>query len=140
MRRPRRWCGGCSRTSGPASRSQALRNFPREFPVLYANMIHAGEVSGQLASVMTRLADFLEKEQVRRSQVVAALTYPMVLISVAILAVTFLLTFVIPKLQDVFKDMGSALPLPTVILLGTSGFLMHYWWEVILGILVAVFG
>src|SRR5437879_13349328 len=79
--------------------SGALRNFPREFPPLYANMIQAGEVSGQLAPVMERLADFLEKEQTRRSQIVAAMTYPMVLITVALLAVTGLLTFVIPKLQ-----------------------------------------
>ncbi len=74
-------------------------------------------VSGQLASLMTRLADFMEKEQVRRSQMMAALTYPMVLIGVAVLAVTFLLVFVIPMLSGVFKDLGAALPLPTVLLL-----------------------
>jgi type II secretion system protein F len=108
--------------------SDALRSFPREFPSLYANMIHAGEVSGQLAPVLTRLADFLEKEQVRRSQVLAALTYPMVLISVALLAVTFLLTYVIPKLNDVFKQLGTGLPLPTQILLGVSHALMTYWY------------
>jgi len=117
--------------------SDALTKFPREFPVLFCNMVRAGEVSGQLSSVMARLADFLEKESVRRSQIMAALTYPMVLVSVATLAVTFLLTFVIPKLSAVFKDMGSALPLPTVILLGTSGFLVKYWWEV-LGSIAAV--
>jgi type II secretion system protein F len=112
--------------------SEALRRFPREFPTLYANMVHAGEVSGQLAQVMMRLADFLEKEQVRKSQVMAALTYPMVLISVAILAVTFLLTFVIPRLQSVFKDLGAELPVPTQILLGASGFITRYWWAIAL--------
>jgi len=117
--------------------SDALRNFPREFPPLYANMIHAGEVSGQLAGVMTRLADFMEKEQVRRSQVIAALTYPMVLITIAVLAVAFLLTFVIPRLTDVFKDLGAALPLPTQILLGTSAAIVHYWW-IILGAIALV--
>lgn len=119
--------------------SEALANFPREFPTLYANMIRAGEVSGQLPAVMTRLADFLEKEQVRRSQIVAALTYPMVLISVAVLAVTFLLTFVIPRLQDVFKDLGAALPLPTQILLAGSGFVARYGWA-IAGVAVVGFG
>src|SRR5204863_491939 len=68
--------------------SESLRKFPREFPTLYANMIQAGEVSGQLAPVMERLADFLEKEQIRRSQIIAAMTYPTVLITVALLAVT----------------------------------------------------
>ncbi len=120
--------------------SDALSKYPREFTTLFVNMVRSGEVSGQLSGVMTRLADFLEKESVRRSQIMAALTYPMVLISVALSAVTFLLTFVIPKLKDVFNGMGSALPLPTVILLGTSAFLMHYWWELIIGVTVAVFG
>ncbi|MGC8666737.1 MAG: type II secretion system F family protein [Chthonomonadales bacterium] len=118
--------------------SEALGNFPREFPTLYANMIRAGEVSGQLAGVMTRLADFLEKEQVRRSQILAALTYPAVLITVAVVAVTFLLTFVIPRLQDVFKDMGAALPLPTRMLLAISGSIAHYWWAMGAGILGTV--
>jgi type II secretion system protein F len=119
--------------------SEALTNFPREFPTLYTNMIRAGEVSGQLPAVMTRLADFLEKEQVRRSQIIAALTYPMVLISVAIVAVTFLLTFVIPRLQDVFKDLGAALPLPTQILMAGSGFVARYSW-VITGIGIVSYG
>jgi type II secretory pathway component PulF len=119
--------------------SEALTKFPREFPALYANMVRAGEVSGQLASVMARLADFLEKEQVRRSQIMAALTYPMVLISVATLAVTFLLTFVIPKLSGVFNGLGAALPLPTVLLLGLSGFIGRFWWLILMAIFGAVY-
>ena len=120
--------------------SDALRKFPREFPPLYANMIRAGEVAGQLPDVMSRLADFLEKEQVRRSQILAALTYPAVLLSVAVLAVTFLLTFVIPRLEAVFKDLGAALPLPTQILLGVSGFVVHRWWVLMLVVVAAVIG
>lgn len=120
--------------------SEALTKFPREFPPLYSNMVRAGEVSGQLSSVMTRLADFMEKEQVRRSQIMAALTYPMVLISVAILAVTFLLTFVIPKLSGIFKDMGSALPTPTVMLLALSSGIAKYWWAILIAIFAVVYG
>jgi type II secretory pathway component PulF len=120
--------------------SDALKKFPREFTGLYANMVHAGEVSGQLASVMTRLADFMEKEQVRRSQVMAALTYPLVLVGVAVLAVTFLLVWVIPMLSGVFKDLGSSLPLPTVILLGLSAFVKSYWYLIIIAIVGTVFG
>ncbi len=119
--------------------SQALKRFPKEFPMLYANMVHAGEVSGQLAAVMLRLAEFMEKEQVRRSQVIAALTYPMVLVSVAVLAIAFLLTFVIPKLSGVFKEMGSSLPLQTRLLLGISGFLVSYWWALIIGIVTIAY-
>lgn len=120
--------------------SEALLKFPREFPKLYANMIRAGEVSGQLANVMIRLAEFMEKEQVRRSQIAAALTYPCVLIGIAVAAVTFLLTFVIPKLSGIFKDLGSDLPITTRILLGLSDLLAHQWWLVLLGIAAVVFG
>jgi type II secretory pathway component PulF len=103
-------------------------------------MTKAGEVSGQLANVMKRLAEFMEKEQVRRSQIMAALTYPMVLATVAVLAVTFLLTFVVPKLSGIFKDMGNSLPLPTVMLLGLSSGISRYWYVIILVIAGAVFG
>ncbi len=120
--------------------SEALLKFPREFPLLYVNMVRAGEVSGQLAGVMMRLASFMEKEQVRRSQIVAALTYPMVLITVALLAVTFLLTWVIPKLSDVFKEMGADLPLPTRILLGAAGFLTHWGWAIVLILIAGFYG
>ena len=117
--------------------SEALRKYPRLFPSLYVNMIRAGEVSGQLSDVMERLSDFMEKEQVRRSQIMAALTYPAVLLGVATLAITFLLTFVVPKLSGIFHDMGNALPIPTRILLAASGFISQYW----LGIVaVAVIG
>ncbi len=120
--------------------SEALSKYPREFAKLYVNMVRAGEVSGQLAGVMQRLAEFMEKEQVRRSQISAALTYPAALITIAISAVTFLLTFVIPKLSGIFKDLGSDLPLPTQVLLGLSAFLSHQWWLVLLMIAGAFFG
>lgn len=112
--------------------SAALLKFPRDFAPLYANMIRAGEVSGELPAVMTRLADFLEKEQIRRSQIIGVLTYPMVLVSVAVLAVIFLLTFVIPKLKTVFVEIGAELPLPTRMLLGVSTVIGSYWWLLLL--------
>lgn len=120
--------------------SDALSKYPKQFPDLYTNMVRAGEVSGQLAGVLMRLADFLEKEQVRRSQIMAALTYPAVLISVAALAVTFLLTWVIPQLSGVFKEMGSALPLPTKVLLGTSAFIKQYWYLILLAVVGTFYG
>jgi len=120
--------------------SEALESSPQGFPPLYINMVRAGEVSGQLDSVLARLADFLEKEHMRRSQVISALSYPAILITVAVVAVTFLLTFVIPRLQSVFKEMGSALPLPTVILLSVSGLIGRYWWALGLGAAVLLYG
>jgi len=120
--------------------SEALRRFPREFPDLYANMVRAGEVSGQLPQVLSRLADFLEKEHIRRAQVMSALTYPAVLISVAVLAIVFLLTFVIPRLRAVFTELGASLPLPTQMLLGVSAFIARDWWIIVLAGLGGFFG
>ncbi len=120
--------------------SEALAAYPRIFTPMYTNILRAGEASGQLAEVTERLAEFLEKEQVRRSQVVSAMAYPSVLLCVAALAVTFLLFFVIPRLSAVFTGMGAALPLPTVILLSTTGFLGEYWWAILLAIVGAIVG
>jgi len=120
--------------------SEALAFYPRDFPRLYVNMVQAGETAGQLAEVLERLAGYLEREITRRSQVVSALTYPVVLVVVAVSAVSFLLTFVVPRLAGVLKDLHTALPLPTVILLSITGFLTSYWRQLLVGIAAAVFG
>jgi type II secretion system protein F len=112
--------------------SEALAKFPKEFPPLYYNMVRAGEVSGKLPEVMMRLADFMEKEQTRRSQIISALTYPAILVAVAIFSLIFLLTFAIPRLAGVFKGMKADLPAPTQMLLGLSGFIGKFWWLILL--------
>lgn len=106
-----------------SSVSQALAKHPRFFPPVYTQTLAAGEASGQFPQVATRLADFQEKEVARRSQVVSALIYPGVLLFTALLVIVFLLTFVIPRLADVFRDLGDDLPLTTKMLLGVTGFL-----------------
>lgn len=118
------------------SLSEALGRFPREFPRLYVNMVHAGEVTGRLGEVLERLAGYLEREITRRSQLVSAMTYPAVLIVVAVSAVVFLLTFVVPRLSTVFDEMDRALPLPTQLLLAVTGFITRYWWGILLALLV----
>lgn len=112
--------------------SAALAAYPRIFPEMYTNMLRAGEASGQLPEVAQRLADFLEKEMVRRSQVISALVYPAVLLTVAVTAVAFLLTFVIPRLSGVFDDLGQTLPAPTLILLSVTAVLGKTWWMILL--------
>jgi type II secretion system protein F len=120
--------------------SDSLALFPREFEHLFINMVRAGEATGQLGEVLERLANYMEREMTRRAQLLAALTYPSVLITVALSAVVFLLTFVVPRLAPVFDDLGRALPLPTLILLGVSGFIARFWWELLIGIAATVFG
>ncbi|MBW3621936.1 MAG: type II secretion system F family protein [Armatimonadetes bacterium] len=125
---------------GGEALSEAFSKYPRVFSPMYTNMFKAGEASGQLGEVSQRLADFLEREQVRRSQIITALTYPAVILSVSLLAVVFLLTVVVPKLSGVFSDLGSALPLPTVILLALTGFLSQFWWALLILIVAGFFG
>jgi len=103
--------------------SQALARHPRLFNEVYTQTLRAGEASGQFAEVAGRLADFQEMEVARRSQVVSALTYPAILTFVAVSVVAFLLSFVVPRLSAVFKDMGGELPFTTRLLLDSTDFL-----------------
>lgn len=103
--------------------SQALSKHPKVFNEVYTQTLRAGEASGQFPEVAARLADFQEKEVTRRSVILAAMIYPGVLTSVAIGVVIFLLTFVMPRMKDVFVDLGNQLPLPTKMLLGFTGFI-----------------
>ncbi|MCW5942982.1 MAG: type II secretion system F family protein [Fimbriimonadaceae bacterium] len=118
--------------------SDALAKHPRYFNAIFTETLKAGEASGQFPEVATRLADFQEREVARRSQVVSALVYPGILSTVAVLVVVFLLTFVVPRLSGVFKDLGSDLPLTTKMLLGFTGFLTQNG-LLILGVLAGSF-
>ena len=123
------------RTGTPVS--AALAKFPKLFPEVFTSTLAAGEASGQFGEVASRLADFQETEVQRRSQVTSALVYPAILLFTAVNVIVFLLTFVVPKLSGVFKDLGNDLPVTTVILLATADFLSARWY-VVVGIIAAV--
>ena len=91
-------------------------------------MVRAGEKGGVLETTLRRLAEFLAESQEFRDALVSALIYPAMLIGVGSAAVVFLMTFVIPRFAEIFKDLGASIPLPTLILLEVSGGLQHYWW------------
>lgn len=116
--------------------SQALKKHPKIFNSLYVNMVASGEVSGSLESVLARLADFLEKDEELLSKVRASMAYPAVMAIVGCVTVFILLTFVAPRLTEVFMDMGQALPLLTKILLIVSNFLSKFWLFIIIGIVI----
>jgi type II secretory pathway component PulF len=120
--------------------SAALRKYPEIFPSLYSGMIQAGESTGLLEVVITRLAEFHEKEDELRHRVFSALAYPVVMLGVGCLSVLFLLAFVIPKFEMMFQDMGQILPLPTRILITASKVMQNGWWLYIPGIFLAVTG
>ena len=107
--------------------SMALEEHPRVFNKLYANMVRVGEEAGALPLVMKDLADLLEHEDEVRSEVVTAVSYPLFVLAFGILTVIILLSVVLPRLFSMLEEMLAVLPLPTLILLRTSGFLQQYW-------------
>jgi len=119
---------------------EALELHPKIFSPLYVNMVKAGEASGQLPSVLSWLAGYLEKEQSRRAQIRSALSYPTLLFCVGTLAVSLLITFVVPKFAAVFQELGQALPLPTVMLLSFSTMIAKTWWIGAIIVAALVFG
>jgi type IV pilus assembly protein PilC len=105
------------------SLSEALEKHPDAFSRLYVEMVKAGEIGGILDGVLLRLADQLEKDQDLRRKIRSALTYPIVVLILAILAASFMLIFIVPVFAKMFQDLGGTLPLPTRIAMGASNIL-----------------
>ncbi len=108
--------------------ADALRKHPKAFSELYVNMVAAGEAGGILDTILMRLATFMEKNDALIRKVKGAMIYPGVIMSVAFIAVTTLLLFVIPVFQNMFGSVGLALPMPTRVVIGASQLLKSYWW------------
>jgi general secretion pathway protein F len=126
---------------GGSSLAEAMaKHQPRPFSRLAVNMVRAGEKGGVLEATLKRLAELLEETQEFKEALVSALIYPILLTAVGAAAVVFLLTFVIPRFVDIFKDLGQSLPLPTQILLAVSGAVQQYWWLFAMVVLVGALG
>lgn len=107
--------------------SDALLKHPKIFSKLFVNTVKAGEAGGVLEVVLTRLAEFREKAEKLSSRIRAALIYPILVISIAIGVLIFLMIFVIPKFMELYEDLGTELPLPTLVLMQISNFLQQRW-------------
>jgi type IV pilus assembly protein PilC len=111
--------------------ADAFSRHPKAFSGLFVNMVAAGEAGGILDTILLRLAVFLEKNDALVRKVKSAMIYPAVIMSVAAIAISVLLIFVIPVFQSMFASVQMELPLPTRIVIGASSFLKGYWWAVI---------
>ena len=116
-----------ARVQDGASLAEALAGHPEAFKGLYVSMVRAGEMGGVLEPVLERLAELLDRDTELVGRVKSALVYPAFLVAVGFGTVTFLLYAVIPKFVSLFEDMGQALPLPTRMLIGLTGFLTGPW-------------
>ena len=120
--------------------AEAMSKRNDAFDNLYVNMVDAGEAGGILDDILARLAGYLEKAEALRRKVKSALTYPTVVLVVALGATTFMLLFIIPTFAKVFADFGGELPMATRIVLALSDFVKAFWWAIILMIVGTVFG
>jgi type IV pilus assembly protein PilC len=120
--------------------SSALMRHQRSFPRLYIALIRASEKSGMLAKLLVRATNYLRDEQETMRRVKGALTYPSIMLAFAVTTTVFLLTFVLPKFTAIYAGKGAALPVPTVILMALSGFIVGHWMMLLTGLIVVVVG
>ena len=116
--------------------SEALSSHPRWFPPFYVNMVRAGEIGGLLDEILKRLAELMEKQARLRERVKSALMYPAFVMVAAVGILIVLMVFVVPTFLGMFSELGSNLPLMTVILVNTCNVVRTWWWIVLLALAV----
>jgi general secretion pathway protein F len=120
------------RVNEGSSLADALEEHSTVFPPTFSALVRAGETSGTLELVMEQLADFEERKLALSRKIQSSLAYPLLMLITGLAVVFFLLTYVIPKVTQIFLDYGQILPRPTIILMAISSFLQQYW-PIILG-------
>ncbi len=118
--------------------ADALESRSGVFTKFYLNMIRAGEMGGNLGSVLQRLAEYLERTQELKDTVSTALIYPAILLAMSVASLFVMLTFVVPQFKEMFDSAGKALPVSTQIVIGLAEFLQSYWWLLLVLVLGAV--
>lgn len=129
---------------GGATLSRSMAKFPNVFSNLAVGLVRAGEVGGVLDETLDRLATFMEKDMELRRKVKSAMTYPTLVIIVAVGIVTFLVAFILPQFISLFKELGldeDSFPLPTLILMRVSNFVTSRWYfavAIVVGLFIAI--
>ena len=118
----------CEVIEGGAPLSSGLAEYPQLFDDMYVNMALAGEQSGEFAGIMRRLAAILGSSARLKKKVKSAMTYPTVIVSIAILMAAGLIQFVVPVFAEMFSGFGKELPWLTQQLVNVSDFVKHWWW------------
>lgn len=120
--------------------SDAAGKHPKVFPVLFVNMMRAGEVTGSIDDTLDRLAGTIEKQYKIKKKIQSALTYPAILSVLTLGVGMFLMVFIVPTYMATFKDMDLEMPLLTVIVVGISDWLIEFWYIVILALILTIVG
>lgn len=120
----------CEEIEAGATLSEGMAKAPKCFNRLYVNMIKAGEAGGALELILQRLADFQERSEALKRKVKGAMIYPCVVISVAVLILTFIMIKIVPAFEKIFTDFGLELPPMTVLLMSISYAAVNYWFAI----------
>ncbi|MFH1037699.1 MAG: type II secretion system F family protein [PVC group bacterium] len=126
--------------TGGASFSDGLRQFPKVYSNLYVNTVLAGETGGALPEVLDRLAGLLEAEQETRKAVKSAVRYPIIALTVMVMAFFILNIMVVPKFAMIYGRVGIELPLPTQLMMASSHIINTYYYLIIGGALAVFIG
>lgn len=102
--------------------ADSMKKHPNVFDTLFCNMIDAGEIGGILDTILSRLAEFMEKSMNLKKRVKGAFTYPVICLGISVVILGVILIFVVPAFESMFADFGSALPMPTQIVVALSNF------------------
>jgi type IV pilus assembly protein PilC len=120
--------------------SEAMARHPNVWDKLYTNLVKAGETAGALDVILRRLAEFREKAERLKKKVIGALVYPIAVMTIAGGILTFIMIVIVPKFEQIFKELGVQLPGVTEALISFSSFMGSYWWAIILTIVLFVVG
>jgi len=120
--------------------ADAMMKHPKIFDRLYINLVRAGEDSGVLDQILNRLANYIEKSVRIKNKIIGAMYYPVGILAVAGVVLWAILTFVIPKFEELFKSSGQELPMPTQIVIALSYNVREYWWMFLLFIVIMIVG
>lgn len=115
-----------------------LAQFPTIFSDFFINLVKVGENSGKLEAIFLHLADYLELEMDTKKKIKTALRYPTMVIVAGIIAIIVINMLVIPAFSQLFKSFGQNLPLPTLLLIASSNFMVNYWWACLITIVVMI--
>ena len=124
---------------GGATLADSLKRFPKEFDDLFVNMISAGEAGGILDTILKRLAGYLEKSAALKGKVKGALTYPVIVLIIAVLVTGVILVWVIPVFQEMFSSLGGVLPAPTRVVIALSDFMQANVIYIVVGFILFFF-
>jgi len=119
--------------------SDAMRKHPKIFDNLYTNMIEAGELGGILDTILSRLAVFKEKSMALKKRIKGAMTYPAICLGISLVILVVILVFVVPVFEKMFADFGSALPLPTQVVVNLSNAVKHNLLYFVITIILLIF-